>query len=480
MSAQNFFDVVVVGAGTAGLSFAISAAEGGLNVAVVEQLDDIGGTLHRTSGFMSAASTKRQFAKGIDSDTIEQHRQDVLRVARRNYDPGMIDRAVEAAPEFIDWLEAQDFRFHEDSPGIYYGHEPYLVPRTYWGADSGMSVLQVFRPRWDAFVASGQITAYLRHSLGELVVGDDGVCGVTVASIASGSVFDIHATDTILATGGFGSNARMYMEETGRTTPPLSATLPGNTGAGLQAAVALGAKTRHGREILRIGHFAKTSDPTRADLSIRGDFDALVRRPREIWVNRQAQRFTDESIEVNTEHEHVLLDQDEQTLWAIFDQSALDNGQSLIRGWTPKDFVASAAKKDGIVYTSDTLEGLAHEAGLPAQTLVDTVSGWNASVPGNSEWSKWTQMKIEQGPYYAVRCQGTILTTFSGLCTDINHRVVKQGGDVIDHLFAIGEVMGVAAWSGESWPGGMCLTPSLSLGRLLAQELAAQRPIPAT
>jgi succinate dehydrogenase/fumarate reductase flavoprotein subunit len=467
------FDVVVIGAGTAGLSFAISAAEQRLKVAVVEQLTDIGGTLHRTSGFMSAAGTKQQLQKGIHSDSKEQHTQDVLRVARRNYDLDMVNRAVDAAPDFIDWLDGQDFRFHEESPGIYYGHEPYLVPRTYWGSASGMSLLEVFRPLWNSHVTSGQITPFLGHSLGELIWKDESVVGVTVVNISNSEVFQIEARRTVLATGGFGSNEKMYMEETGRTTRPLSASLPGNTGAGHEVALELGAKMRHGREILRIGHFALATHPNRADLSIRGDFDALVRRPREIWVNRQGNRFTDESIEVNTEHEHILLDQDEQTLWAIFDQVALQSGQSLIRGWVPSDFVKSADQGSGIVYMGGSLVDLAEQAGLPANQLVATVANWNMTVKENSEWAKWTQMPIESGPFYAVRCQGTILTTFSGICTDQAHHVIRDDGNTITNLYAIGEIMGVAAWSGESWPSGMCLTPSLSLGRLLAKELAS-------
>lgn len=476
MSAEgDVYDVVLVGAGTAGSSFAVSAAERGLHVAVVEQMSEIGGTLHRTSGFMSAAGTRRQRGAGIEGDSIELHRKDVLRVARQNYDDDMISRAVNAAPDFIDWLDSLGFRFHDDSPAIYYGHEPYLIPRTYWGESSGLSVIEVFKPLWDSYVEAGLIVPFLGHSLGELIVEDDRVAGVLVVSISSGEVVELRGRDVVLATGGFGSNPEFYMEATGRSTPPLSASMPGNTGAGHRAAMDHGARWREGKEILRIGHFALSNEQTRADLSIRGDFDALVRRPREIWVNKSGKRFTDESIEVNTDHEHVLLDQEEQTLWAIGDWPGLSEGQSIIRGWTPDDFVKAAQQGTGIVYIGDTLEELAVAAGLPPGNLVATVRDWNATVADNSEWSKWTQMSITTPPFVAIRCQGTILTTFSGLWTDSEHRVMKEDGSTFTNLYAIGEVMGVAAWSGESWPSGMCLTPALSLGRLLALELAEAR-----
>lgn len=476
MSAEDdLYDVILIGAGTAGSSFAVSAAERGLRIAVVEQMTEIGGTLHRTSGFMSAAGTRRQLDAGIEGDSIELHRKDVLRVARQNYDDEMITRAVNAAPEFIDWLDSLGFRFHEDSPAIYYGHEPYLIPRTYWGASSGLSIIEVFKPLWDEYVAAGSIVPFLGHSLGQLIVEDDRVTGVLVVSISSGDVVELKGRDVVLATGGFGSDPQMYMEATGRSTPPLSASMPGNTGAGHRAAMEHGARWRTGKEILRIGHFSLANEQTRADLSIRGDFDALVRRPREIWVNKSGKRFTDESIEVNTDHEHVLLDQEEQTLWAIGDWPGLTEGQSIIRGWTPDDFVNAAQQNTGIVYIADTLEELAEIAGLNPENLVSTVREWNATVADNSEWSKWTQMSITTPPFVAIRCQGTILTTFSGLSTDIHHHVIKEDGSAFANLYAIGEVMGVAAWSGESWPSGMCLTPALSLGRLLAHELAQSR-----
>jgi fumarate reductase flavoprotein subunit len=124
------FDIVVCGAGTAGLPCAIAAAEAGATVAVIEKDDQVGGTLHISSGQMSAAETRIQRAREIE-DTTDAHFDDVMRLGHRKNDPALVRLAVEEAPRTIDWLEELGFPFPDDVPIIFHGHEPYSTPRTY-------------------------------------------------------------------------------------------------------------------------------------------------------------------------------------------------------------------------------------------------------------------------------------------------------------------------------------------------------------
>jgi len=465
------FDLIVVGAGTAGLSCSVTAAGLGLKVAVIEQMREIGGTLHRTSGFMSAAGTRRQRSQGITNDSVELHLSDTLSIARRGFNPALIERAVRSAPETLDWLDGLGFRFHPDTPAIYYGHEPFSVPRTYWGEAAGESILEVIKPLWDRFVADGSIIPYLGHSLGELDAIAGAVRGVTVADMKSGKIVHLTGRSIVLATGGFGSNPKMYSKYSSRTATPPSAAMPGSQGAGHLAALAIGAEIRPAKEILRTGRFALKNDPTRVDLTIQADFDALLRDPREIWVNRQGRRFVDETCHVNTEHEYALLEQEDQTFWAVFDQTALLGGKSLIRGWTPEDYAAAAKSDTHTVYSADSIASLADAAGIHSLGLIETVDEWNDSVGKRQLWRNGAQMSIQTSPYYAVRCQGAILTTFSGLWLDESQRVLTSSGKPLSNLYAAGEVMGAAACSGETWVGGMCVTPALALGRNLARDI---------
>lgn len=468
---EQRFDVVTVGAGSAGLSFSIFAAEAGMKVAVVEQASQIGGTLHRTAGQLSAAGTKRQKIRGI-VDSRAHHLTEVLRISRGRGNRELTELAVNEAPEMIDWLDEHGFRFHEDAPMIYYGHEPYTVPRTYWGEEAGISILRTFEPLWDFHVRAGTIVPFLSHSLGEIKENAGSVTGVTAASQLTGQLIQITADAVVLASGGFGANPRMYSSVTHSETVPPSASMIGNQGGGHEAAIAVGAVLKERKEILRLGHFAQPQDPTRVDLSLKADFESLNRLPREIWVNSRGQRFVDESHPVVTVQEHAVLEQPGATFWAVFDSAAVHAGAPLVRGWTPDDFVNEATGRVREIWMADSVSELAAKAGIDPGGLRTTVDSWNRQVGAEQSWKHARAVPINKAPFFALRCRGAILTTFSGLEADSHLRILNTSGDPIVGLFGVGEVLGVGTFNGPAWVGGMMLTPALALGRMLARQLA--------
>lgn len=468
---MNSTDVVVVGAGTAGIAFSVFAAKLGLTTAVVEQLPHIGGTLHRTGGMMSAAGTVRQRERGID-DRPEQHLNEVLRIAGPSVNRALVERAVLRAPAMIDWLGEEGFRFHPEAPAIYFGHPPYEIPRTYWGEEAGISILKALRPHWESGVRSGRIQPYLSHSLGEITLESARVSGVLAASLHSGDAVRIGAKSVVIASGGFGSSQEMYMRYAPSEVPPPTAALPGNQGGGHQAALRIGAAIRPAREILRLGRFPLPQDPSRVDMTLRADFEARSRPPRETWVNSLGQRFVDESDPDNQKQEHAVLEQPGKTFWAVFDSAALIGGPSLIRGWTPEDYRRAANEGRREVWCADSLETLASSSGVDPSGLLNTITEWNSRIEEGHVASAAGAWPVKHPPFFAVRCRGAILTTFSGLAADADLRILSENGDPIHGLFGIGEVLGAAALSGETWAGGMCVTPALTLGRELAYQLA--------
>ena len=138
-------DIVVVGAGTAGMPCAIEAALAGASVVVLEKADDVGGTLVLSAGQMSAAGARIGRERGID-DSPDRHFDDVMALGHGKADRALVRLAVDQAPRTIDWLEELGFPFPKDVPVIYHGHEAYSVRRTYWGRELGHSVLGVLRP----------------------------------------------------------------------------------------------------------------------------------------------------------------------------------------------------------------------------------------------------------------------------------------------------------------------------------------------
>ena len=131
------YDVIVVGAGTAGIPAAGFAAMRGARVLLIEAADRIGGTLFLSGGNMSAGGTRVQAAKGID-DSPDRHYDDIMRISRYSADSTMVRLAVDNAPDTIHWLLDIGFEMLPEMPVINYGHEAYTVPRTYWGPKLGV------------------------------------------------------------------------------------------------------------------------------------------------------------------------------------------------------------------------------------------------------------------------------------------------------------------------------------------------------
>ena len=167
-------DLVVVGAGTAGLPAAVAAAELGLRTLVVEASDRLGGTLWRSWAQMSAAGTSLQRARGIQDDP-ELHFDDVMRISKGTADPVLVRSAVQHAPHVIEWLLRLGFDVDPACPAVLHFHEPYSLPRTYWGRSGGRSVLEVLLPAAEEAVAGSGVTVRTGTSLVSLLAGHDRV-----------------------------------------------------------------------------------------------------------------------------------------------------------------------------------------------------------------------------------------------------------------------------------------------------------------
>jgi fumarate reductase flavoprotein subunit len=470
------FDLVVVGGGTAGMSCASAAAECGLNVAVIEQAQSPGGSLHVSGGMLAAAGTNLQRERGVDDDQ-ERHLADALEIARDGYDEAILREVIAISPSYIDWLQDVGFRFVDECPAIYYSHEPYSIARTYWGEARGESILEVLMRPWNKYVEEGKITPFLSHVFGELVIDDDVVTGVVIADIDSQDVKTLNARDVVMCTGGFGSNPKLLAELTDVKFEPPAASNVGNQGAGLQAILDAGGAFRKSYELLRLGRFPRASEPTRIDHAHRADLEARVRDPREIWVTKDGKRFVDESLESTTQQNDEVMKLEKATFWVVFDTKALEGaGPPLIRGWTPEMY-RNAANRDVLeLWKADTLTELAAKAGIDSDGLQQTVADWNESVHnGTAPWQPGTTpYEISTGPFFALMCRSSSLMSFSGVMVTPSLAVRREDGGTIEHLYAVGEILGAATYNGSGYVGGMGVTPALALGRELGWMLGGR------
>ncbi|MBV9582554.1 MAG: FAD-binding protein [Chloroflexi bacterium] len=129
-------EVVIVGAGTAGLPAAIAAADGGAHVVLIDKQTRVGGMLHVSTGQFSGAGTRLQRQRGIQ-DSPECHLADVERLSHGLANPELLRASVARQGGTVDWLEALGFDFVPDSPRLIFGHELYGVPRTFQGRQDG-------------------------------------------------------------------------------------------------------------------------------------------------------------------------------------------------------------------------------------------------------------------------------------------------------------------------------------------------------
>ncbi|MEU4568909.1 FAD-dependent oxidoreductase [Micromonospora sp. NPDC023956] len=467
-------DLLVVGAGTAGLPVAIEAARAGLRVELVDAADDIGGTLRVSAGHMSAAGTRRQRQAGIDDDP-DRHFADVMRIGHHEGDAALIRLAVDEAPGLVDWLDENGFPFAPGTPVVYHGHSPYSRPRTYWGVAHGQSIRETLRPLLDEQVAAGNVTLRLRSRAVELTTGGGAVTGAVVQT-ADGPR-ELRAGVTVLASGGYGANPGLFAALTPGNPRLVTNAVETSTGDAIEMASPLGAVVRFAElHTPRLGLLERRSDPGRVDLwSALANLAPAERPPREIWVNARGERFTAEDLDDVTCHERVVQEQPGAEFWIVFDEASIDAGAPLVPRWGAERLREEARRGD-VAWVADDLPGLARRAGIDPDGLLHTVGAYHRAVDEGADplGRRVLDHRVTRPPYYAVRSVAALLCSFGGLDVDTGFRVRRDGGGVVPGLYALGEAIGMGATSGAAFCGGMAVTPALAFGRLLGRRLAAK------
>ena len=463
-------DILVVGAGTAGIPCAIAAAERGARVTVIEKTSELGGTLHLSAGQMSAAGTSLQREKQIE-DSASAHFDDVMRIGHGKADPELLEQAVKEAPATLDWLGELGFPFPDDMPIVYYGHDAYSRARTVWGAEMGVSILKTIQPPFEELVADGKIELRLAHRLEQLLVEDGRVVGV--AGSAPEGHFELRAASVVLTTGGYAASRTLF-DEFHPGVHCLLGARESSTGDGLQAAREIGADMRGAEHHLPTpGCIELEPGSGRTDI-----WDAFANampqyRPmKEIHVNAAGNRFYREDEPSADARERALAAEDGRA-WIVLDDAMLDPDDPVIVGWTD-EMVREEAARGERVWCAETLEELAAKAGIDAGGLTQTVEAYNAGVQAGSDALGRTQLdgEIATAPFYAIATHAGTVVGFAGLTVDSELRVLDQAGTPIGGLYAGGEVIGVAALMGDGYGGGMCVTPAMSFGRILGRRLA--------
>ncbi|MEL7269782.1 MAG: FAD-dependent oxidoreductase [Bacteroidota bacterium] len=473
------YDILIVGAGTSGMACAITAAERGLRVGVIEKSDIIGGALHWSGGHMSAGGTRLQKRKGIE-DSEEKHLEDIYRINGKSGNLALTEIAVKEAPKTIDWLEDIGFEFAPECPRIIYGHIAYETARTHYGTEKAMSIYKVLEPLWKKYEASGHIECHLNTKMSGL--GRTGNRFDYVLCQNEWGTQEIHGKHIVLTTGGYGSNPEFFGKKH-PGIPLVSSCYPTATADAHQILEENGGVFHMGQYHLpSLGGIEKEVGDGLCNFNEAWAMvmTSVYRQPREIYVNANGHRFMAEDEPDAEAREHAVMQQPDWYFWAVFDETARvrkdDNGNHnpVIIGWSNEAIVEEADRGQSLV-KADTLEGLSKKINVPKKTLTETVASYNTMVDKGEDPSfhrSYLKDSISTGPFYALKIHASVLVTFGGMKVNDKLQLVDQNGNVMEGLYAAGEIIGLGATSGSSFCSGMAITPALGFGRILGRSLS--------
>ncbi len=473
--ADPVYDAIIVGGGTAGMPTAIFAAQRGLKVLVLDSAGALGGTLYLSGGMMAAAGTKLQKSRGVLNDSPQIHYDDIMRLSKGTADPDIVRLAVFHAADTVDWLTDSGLEIPPQYPTV--GpphHDPYSVARYATGPNGGRSILATLEKEIQPHIDSGRITVRGQVEVIELVQASSGRVTGVIAKDENGRVERFLGRNVALTSGGYSANGDMIRQLEGRIKY-CDNTYPYSQGIGVTLGLAAGGYLRGGEKHLPLFGAVLANDdyPSRVVGLVRhwvGD-----RPPWEIMVNVRGERFHQEDRQNFDIQEHALLKQPDERCWAVFDQTIFEEAPALLTGtrWTRDAVIAAYRTNTPMFYRADTLADLARAAGVEEKGLASTVAAYNdAQRAGHDPQFGRTFMPkpIITPPFYALRLQGYLLTTFAGLGVNSELQVVRKDGRPIPGLYAAGELLGTGQLMGNSYCGGMTVTPALTFGRLLGQK----------
>ncbi len=463
------WDTIVVGAGTVGLTLAIFAAQRGGRVLLLDVADVTGGSLHVSTGQMSAAGTALQRARGI-TDTPQEHYDDLQRISRGTIDPVLARLAVfNAAPTF-DWLFSRGFEPLPGHPVNGEAHEPYSKPRYYWGGEGGRSIMKVLQREVQAPVERGKVSILLQHDVYELQQSRDGrVRGVRVRD-ASGAEREFTGRSVVLATGGYAADPQVYARLSGRPQY-INLSYRHCRGRGIELGLAAGGTLRGIENYMSNYGLVLASDDYPASVFARPSDFPQKRKPWEIHVNAEGRRFVREDVPSVDAREQSLLWQTGGRRWIVFDQAILDAAPPVLQNFTPEDLRGAF---DGHPWftRAESVAALARASGIDAAGLEGSIAMYNYGVKTGIDplGREHHPLPIAKPPFHAIRTQATAVTAAAGLTVDESLRALRADGSPIAGLYVAGELLGAGSLQGKAYSGGMMVTPALTFGRLLGSQ----------
>ena len=507
-------DVVVIGAGGAGMAAAISAGQQGVNVVLLEKTGMAGGDT-----LVCGATYNTWDPEGQSKIPMGDAQRGVIEAALAET-PVSEEHAALIAEVKAEWevfqQEGKEGTF--DSPAWYtlqtwnggdkvgdlavirkyadnaYAGYEWLLPL---GMEFNPNVGQGAGALWERShysvmnMGTGFISTYLDtidsmenvqlflNTKGtQLLTDENGRVVAVICVDKNGEEHTIQATKgVVIATGGYGANGEMVQSynTTGKwddlTHTPTTNRHAASQGDGIVMATAIGADTRDMDQIqlLYLGNLVDgglTKYPSRC----------VMATTQTIFVNQEGNRFVQEdgrrdqicgAVLKQTNQMFYIVESADGSLYSDINDSA----------WRSADgFTREFLEENGFIFVADTLEELAEKIGVPAENLKNSVDTYNAcyDVGEDQEFGRTNfDARLEHGPWVATPRQASIHHTMGGLRIDPETRVLTPEGEIIKGLYAAGEVIG--GLHGGNRLGGNAVTDVVVFGKLAGENAANEK-----
>ena len=480
-------DVVVVGAGGAGMTAAITAAGEGKSVVILESQSMVGGNSVRATGGMNAGKTVYQdenefgesagvektlktaaekyadnetitaLAKTVSEqwaayqanptgyfDSVELMELDTMIGGKGINDPALVETLCANSADAIDWLDEHGITLHNVSS--FGGASVKRIHRPVNAEGKTVSVGSYMIPLLQENCEKAGVKMMLDTTATEILTDANGAAVGVKATGASGETVTVNAKAVVLASGGFGANLDMVVKYKPELKGFMTTNAPGIQGQGIEMAQAIGAATVDMDQI----QIHPTVEANTAALITEG-----LRGDGAILINEEGQRFIDE-VGTRDVVSAAEIAQTGSYSWLVVDQAMVD-ASSVIQGYIKK----------GYTVTGETYEELGKAMGVDAAAFAETMEKWNGYVEAKNDpdFGRTSFANpLNTAPYYAVKVTAGVHHTMGGLKINANTEVLNEKGEVIPGLFAAGEVTGGV--HGANRLGGNAVADFTVFGRI--------------
>ncbi len=480
-------DVVIVGAGGAGMTAAITAAEEGKSVVILESQPMVGGNSVRATGGMNAGKTVYQddnefgesagvektlksaaenyadnetitaLAKTVSEqwaeyqanptgyfDSVELMELDTLIGGKGINDTALVETLCSNSADAIDWLDEHGITLHNVSS--FGGASVKRIHRPVDADGKVVSVGSYMIPLLQENCEKAGVQILLNTTANEILTDANGAAVGVKATGASGETVTVNAKAVVLTTGGFGANLDMVVEYKPELKGFMTTNAAGAQGQGIEMATAIGAGTVDMDQI-QIHPTVEANTAALITEGLRGDGAVLI--------NAEGKRFIDE-VGTRDVVSAAEIAQTGSYSWLVVDQAMVD-ASSVIQGYIKK----------GYTVTGETYEELGKAMGVDEAAFAETMNNWNSYVDAKNDPDFGRTSfanKLDTAPYYAIKVTAGVHHTMGGLTINTNTEVLKEDGTVILGLFAAGEVTGGV--HGANRLGGNAVADFTVFGRI--------------